>query len=89
MTEQELQQHRDTANSAIGAVTTTAGRLIASLPAQFLCLVVLNTAFLVGLLWFLNEQEKTRERIYGPILNSCMGQVPLPMVQELLRGIGK
>jgi hypothetical protein len=76
---------QDHTNTAIGAVAGTAGKLIASLPAQFLVLVLLNTAFIAGLLWFLNNQEAARERTFGPILSGCMNQIPMPLVQELLR----
>jgi hypothetical protein len=86
MTDAEVHQATST---AIGAVTTTAGRLISSLPAQFLVLVLLNTVFILSLLSFLEKQEQARERIYTPLLSSCMNQIPLPMVQELLRSIGK
>jgi hypothetical protein len=79
------EDHAAAANTAIGAMAGTAGKLINSLPAQFMVLVLLNTAFLSGLLWFLNKQEATRERIYGPVLAGCMNQIPMPVVQELLR----
>lgn len=58
-------------------------RVLTALPAQFLALVLLNLAFLAGLLWFLNgvdarrvafEQSTTqgRERLLGPMLAACV-----------------
>jgi len=32
----------------------------------------MNTIFIVGLLWFLNQQERQRVDLYGPIVTSCV-----------------
>ena len=69
--------------TALGVIGNTATTLIASLPAQFLMLVLLNTAFLAGLLWFLNNTEDRRERIFSPILADCMKAVPLEAIEGL------
>lgn len=67
----------------LGIAGDTAGRLISALPSQFLVLVLMNTVFIVGLLWFVMKQDDARERIYAPILQTCMKQVPLEVLQEL------
>lgn len=62
---------------------SAAAQVLTTLPAQFLTLVLLNTAFILGLLWFLNSvdahriaseqaQADARERVLTPILAACM-----------------
>jgi hypothetical protein len=58
----------------VAGVTQTANKLIGSLPAQFLGLVVLNVVFIVGILWFLNNRDDARERLLTPILAACLQQ---------------
>lgn len=53
-------------------VAGVASKLIGSLPAQFLMLLVLNVVFILGLLWFLNARDEARERLLTPILASCL-----------------
>jgi len=78
---------RSTMISAASSVLTT-------LPAQFLALVILNTAFLGGMLWFLNgidarrvtfeqSQNEVRERLLTPLLTACIQQVPVSALQHL------
>lgn len=68
----------------IGTVNALGQDVVRSLPAQFLVLVLLNTAFLGGLLWFLEKQDSARERmaeramesrekVLEPILLACLG----------------
>jgi hypothetical protein len=58
-------------------------RLLTTLPGQFLALVLLNTAFVLGLLWFLDREQAhetaleaqlaaARERILVPVLQACV-----------------
>lgn len=72
---------------AVGVVTATAQSLISSLPAQFLVLVLMNTAFLVGILWFLNNLENRRERTWGPVIAGCMQAVPPDLVKEMIAAL--
>jgi hypothetical protein len=72
--------------TAIGAINDTAGRLISSLPAQFLVLVLLNCGFVMGLLWFLNNSEDRRERIFGPVLTACLQQISPDVLHQFLQG---
>jgi len=65
MTEQE-------ANSVAGAAAKLGTKLIGSLPAQFLMLCLLNLVFIAGLLWFLDEQIKARERVLTPLITACL-----------------
>ena len=58
----------------MGQLTGLGNRLITSLPAQFLMLVLLNLFFVLGLLWFLNNQNASRERLLTPILTACIQQ---------------
>jgi hypothetical protein len=58
--------------------------LIDSLPAQFMVLVLLNSIYVVGMLWFLNVQADRRDRNLGPIITSCLQQVPISVVERLL-----
>lgn len=56
-------------------VAGVASKLIGSLPAQFLMLLVLNVVFILGLLWFLNARDEARERLLTPILAACLQPV--------------
>lgn len=76
------------ATGVIGAVSDTANKLINSVPAQFLVLLVVNAVFILGLLWFLNEQAKSRERVLTPIVMACLQQVPIDVVERLLKAQG-
>lgn len=73
-----------------------ASNVLNSLPAQFLALVLLNTAFLGGLLWFLNSVDsrrvafeqaanEARERVLGPILTLCATSIPAEVVMKQLQ----
>lgn len=72
-------------HTLVGAVANVSDRLITSLPAQFLVLVLLNTAFITGLLWFLNQEQTNRyaledrqvegrEKLLLPLLQACITQ---------------
>lgn len=72
-------------NGISDSAVDAASRVLTTLPAQFLALVLLNTAFVLGLLWFLNgvdarrvtfEQAEAgaRERVLTPVLASCIDQ---------------
>jgi hypothetical protein len=73
---------------------SAASSVLQSLPAQFLVLVLLNSAFLGGMLWFLNAvdtrrvtfeqtQNEARERLLTPLLTACIQQVPVSALQHL------
>lgn len=62
----------DTERSLLGTVSETAGRVLLTLPAQFLVLVLMNTVFILGLLWFLDHQSAARERVLTPFLMACL-----------------
>jgi hypothetical protein len=59
---------------AAGAIEA-GGKLLGSLPAQMLVLVMLNLVFIFALFWFLNSRDTARERLLTPILAACM-QLP-------------
>lgn len=67
----------------VGAVADTTNKLISTLPAQFLVLVIINTFFIGSLLWFLQRENETRaaleqhqaearERVVAPLLAACI-----------------
>jgi hypothetical protein len=71
------------ATSMAGAAAETANKLISTLPAQFLVLVLMNTIFILGMLWFLERTDETRatleqhqaearERVVAPLLAACL-----------------
>lgn len=70
------------ASGIVSNVTDLGGKIVSSLPAQFLILVVLNTIFIGGLLLFLNNLEarssEARERMLTPILSRCIEQANVP-----------
>lgn len=55
-------------NEAIKACTTMLG----TLPGQFLALLIVNVCFVGGLLWFLEAQQASRERVIDTIVRSCL-----------------
>jgi hypothetical protein len=67
----------------VGAVEHLGGKLMGSLPAQFLCLVVLNMFFIGSVLWFLNRQTESRERVLAPLLKECAESVPIEALRFL------
>lgn len=67
-----------------GVVSNAATKILSSLPAQFLVLVLINAVFVIGLLWFLNQQEMVRERTYGPLVKACIGEVPAELLKDAL-----
>lgn len=75
----------ETHPSVIGAATELGGRLIGSMPAQFLMLCIVNLVFVLGLLWFLSRQEAARERLYTPLLTACTQEIPAALVKDLLQ----
>jgi hypothetical protein len=55
-----------------GALTDMGGRLLSTLPAGFLLLVLLNCAFLGVVLWFLDDQLDQRTKLVGQLLDHCL-----------------
>jgi hypothetical protein len=64
------EEHRGVVNSLV----TLGQSALASVPAGFLILCGLNVIFIIGLLWFLNNQGDARERIIAQIMSSCLQQ---------------
>lgn len=75
------------------AVSELGGKLMASLPGQFLALCVINVFFVLGLLWFLQSTDArrvdaeqhamdARERMLTPILTACVQEVPASLLQR-------
>ena len=76
-------------SGVVGAVENLGSRLIASLPAQFLMLVLMNMIFIMSLLSFLDKQLESRERALTPIISNCMQEIPLEVMKDILNRIGK
>lgn len=53
------------------SVPEEAGKVLTSLPAQFLALVLLNVCFIAGLLWFLRGHEIERMEVIRQVLTAC------------------
>lgn len=73
----------DQAKGIVGAVESVSNKIVSSLPAQFLMLVLLNVMFLATLFWFLDRENamhqqteqhlaEARERVLLPILTACL-----------------
>ena len=77
MTEEETR-------GVVGAATKIGSQLIGSLPAQFLMLCIIDLVFIFGLLWFIDQREKQRERLLSAYLASCEKQVPFEALDKLL-----
>lgn len=67
----------------VGAVQDIGGKLVTSLPAQFLVLVLFNTIFILGLFWFLTKQSESRERLMAPFFASCNNSVPMEVLKMM------
>jgi len=78
----------DETHGVVGAVETLGSKLMTSLPAQFLGLIVLNTIFIGSLLWFLNRQTDARERLLAPLLKECAEAVPIEALRVLAKPEG-
>lgn len=71
------------ATTLAGAAGDTVNKLISTLPSQFLVLVLMNSVFIGGLLWFLDHENAlrlqtemhladARERVITPLLAACL-----------------
>jgi len=73
--------------SLLGTVDHLGNKLISALPAPFIMLCVINLIFVLGLLWFMDQREKQRERLFAPYLAACEKQVPIDALTQLLEHI--
>jgi hypothetical protein len=55
----------------VGAVAGVAGRVVEALPPAFLGLCLVNTIFVLGLLWFLHGQIEMREKAFETVMRVC------------------
>lgn len=69
------------------SIASAATQIAASLPGQFLALVLLNVAFVLGLLWFLDREQaqrvaterasiESREHMMLPFIAACVPRPP-------------
>jgi hypothetical protein len=63
-------------SSFAGAAIEAGTKVASSLPGQFLALLLMNVVFILGLLAFLDRQERQRVELYGPILTTCIRGLP-------------
>jgi hypothetical protein len=61
-------------------------QIVAALPSQFLMLLLINTIFIIGLLWFLDQGRMAQERLLTPLLTACMQEVPASALNALKGG---
>jgi hypothetical protein len=59
------------APSTVGAVVGLAGSVVSGLTPQFLALVVVNTVFVLGLLWFLHGESAGRVQAFSVAMAVC------------------
>jgi hypothetical protein len=64
-------------------VTELGKQALATLPPGFTSLLVINTVFILGLLWFLDRNHAAEVKLLGPLLNACVEQVPLGALPHL------
>jgi len=62
-------------NGITGAITGLGERLIAGLPGQFLALIALNIAFILGILWFVQSENALRAQLIDKILDACSAEM--------------
>lgn len=58
-----------------GVVTAIIGlgsNFVSGLPGQFLALLAINCVFVLGLLWFLNNQSVQRVALVDHLLTACL-----------------
>jgi hypothetical protein len=60
-----------------GLIAGISSRVIQALPGQMLLMLLLNIAFIGALFWLLSQQNASRERILGPLLEACSKTIPL------------
>jgi hypothetical protein len=56
----------------ISSITSIGHHALTSVPAGFLILCGINIIFVLGLLWFLNNQNSARERIIAQVVTQCL-----------------
>jgi hypothetical protein len=66
------------------AAIQTGGRVMQTLPGQFLALVLMNSIFIGGLFLFLDRGEDRRERVLAPVLKACAEDVPMATVEKFI-----
>jgi hypothetical protein len=56
----------------VAALAQLGNGLVAALPPAFLMLVVLNTFFIAGVLWFVESELEQRTAMANRILDHCL-----------------
>lgn len=55
-----------------GGIIGLGGKIVTSLPGQFLALVLINVVFILGILWFLEKQQELATRVAVEIFDRCI-----------------
>lgn len=64
-------------------LTDVGKQIVGALPPAFLFLLLINTAFIFGLLWFLNQRSSATERLMAPLLTACINEVPASALTQM------
>jgi len=67
----------------LGTVNNLGTKLIGTTPPVLIFLVLITAVFNLGLLWFMDQREKQRERIFAPYLQACEKQMPIEAMDKL------
>ena len=60
------------ARTMLDTVNNLGGKLLLTMPGQFLALLVVNVIFLAVTMWFLDSQIETRTELVKSIITRCM-----------------
>jgi hypothetical protein len=74
-----------TDDQAHGVVATVSSGIIKALPGQMLLLLLLNMCWIGSMVWLLQSQNSSRERILGPLLEACSKTIPLEALPHMPR----
>jgi hypothetical protein len=59
----------------VAAVIGLGSSVLGGLPGQFIALLAVNCVFVLGLLWFLNNQSVQRVQLVDHLLTACLQSI--------------
>jgi hypothetical protein len=59
----------------VAAVIGLGSNVLGGLPGQFIALLAVNCVFVLGLLWFLNNQNVQRVALVDHLLTACLQSI--------------
>lgn len=60
------------ARGVVAGMTEIGGKLLGSLPTQFLMLLLINAFFIAALLWFVDRRATESGKLIAPIIAACL-----------------